>query len=141
MKFLRAQPMISTFFHIDWDWFERNNLSAIGMIRHQLSQTYQERFADGLKVKEIDYVDPETAEVLRIDNMREAILAHCQWEPDYISTEMPLAQSIFRIFLANNNQQQTVIQLAERLGRRDTRTILRALTASGVQYGIVPATQ
>ncbi|MDQ4079037.1 MAG: hypothetical protein M3220_22690 [Chloroflexota bacterium] len=137
MKFRLLRPTIDTPFHIDWDWFERNNISMESVIRNQLSEEYQRRF-EGQEVHEVDYIDPATGEVFRVDNLREAILAEGQWEPDYITRSMPLTQAILRIFLASNNQPLTPVELARRLERHDPEAILRVLTASGVSNGVVP---
>jgi hypothetical protein len=47
-------------------------------------------------------------------------------------------QGVFRVFLAENNRPLSPVDLAHHLGRRDPETILRVLTASGVQNGVVP---
>ena len=139
MRFKLLRPTVNTTFHVDWSWFERNNLNAQSFIRNQLSNEAQQLFENGLKVREVDYIDPESGEVFRMDNMREMILARCQWEPNYITSDMPLVQSVFRLFLANNNKPMTIIQLAQGLGRHNPQAILRVRTGSGVQNGIVPA--
>lgn len=137
MKFRQLRPSVETLFHVDWGWFDRNNIDAQSVIRNQLCYRCQQQFADGQEVAEVDHIDPETGEITRLDNLREAILAHCQWEPTYIDSEMPLLQGILRLFLASNNHPLSVLEMAQRLGRHDPETILRLLTARGVQSGIV----
>ncbi len=138
MKFKQLRPTVRTPFHIDWSWFERNNFDAEAIVRNQLCDTCRRQFEAGLPVTEVDYIDPETAEVIPMDNLREAILTHCRWEPDYIDGDTPLMQAILRLFLANNNHPLTPAEMGQRLTRRDADAILRVLTASGVQNGIVP---
>lgn len=137
MKFKLMRPTLDMPFHIDWGWFERNNMNPASAIRNQLCDEYQARYA-GQEPWEVDYIDPDSGEVLRMDNLREAILSHCRWEPDYITRDMPLAQAIFRLFLASNNTPMTANELARRLERHDPEMILRMLTATEVQNGVVP---
>ena len=138
MNFKAMRPTVDTPFEINWSWFERNNINAQSLVRNQLNYKWRQRFDNGLEIKEVDYINSETGEVFKMDNMREAILAECQWEPDYITRDMPLLQSILRLFLANNNQPMTVVEMARRLERHDSNAILNLLTASKIQNGIIP---
>ena len=138
MNFKAMRPTGDTPFQINWSWFERNNINAQSLVRNQLNYKWRQRFDNGLEIKEVDYINSETGEVFKMDNMREAILAECQWEPDYITRDMPLLQSILRLFLANNNQPMTVVEMARRLERHDSNAILNLLTASKIQNGIIP---
>ena len=137
MNFKAMRPTGDTPFQINWSWFERNNINAQSLVRNQLNYKWRQRFDNGLEIKEVDYINSETGEVFKMDNMREAILAECQWEPDYITRDMPLLQSILRLFLANNNQPMTVVEMARRLERHDSNAILNLLTASKIQNGII----
>jgi hypothetical protein len=138
MNFKLLRPTINTLFHIDWSWFERNGLDVQSLIRNQLSPNLLRKFADGQSPEEVDYIDPTTGEVFRLDSLRETILAESRWEPDFINNSLPLMQGVFRVFLAENNRPLSPVDLAHHLGRRDPETILRVLTASGVQNGVVP---
>lgn len=138
MKFKLSRPTSDTPLHVDWSWFERNHLNAESIVRNQLCYTCHQRFGDGQEVEQVDYIDPTSGEVFRMDSLRECILTHCQWERDYINGETPLVQAVLRLFLSTNNQPMTVTEIAQRLGRHDGEAILRVLTASGVQNGIVP---
>jgi hypothetical protein len=137
MKFKLRRPTLDTRFHVDWSWFERNNINPESVIRNQLTESYQQRMA-GEEIREVDYIAPDTGEVLRMDNLRETILIEAQWEEGYITSDMPLSQAILRIFLATNNRPMTAREMAQRLERNDPETILRVLTATGVTNGIVP---
>jgi hypothetical protein len=138
MKFKLLRPTLDTPFHIDWGWFERNQLNAESFVRGQLCYSCHQKFENGLEVEEVDHIDPETGEVFRMDNLRESILAHCQLQPDYLAPDVPVAQAILRIFLANNNHPLSALELSQRLRRSDAESLLRLLTASGVKNGIVP---
>lgn len=138
MNFKRLRPTSATRFHIDWSWFERNGLDVQSLIRNQLSDASLKKLADGDAVEEVDYIDPATGEVSRMDTLRETIIAESRWEPDFINASLPLMQGIFRVFLAENNRPLTAVELAQRLNRHDSDAILRVLTATGVQNGVVP---
>ena len=138
LKLKVARPTIETPFHLDWAWFERNHINVENVIRNQLTPRVAKRFPEGATVEILDHIDPETGEVSRMDALREAIMSECQWEPDYITGDIPLVQAVLRVFLANNNKQLTAGELAQRLGRNDPETILRVLTSGGVQMGVVP---
>lgn len=133
-----ARPTLETRFHVDWSWFERNNINAEKVIRDQLTPKVAERFPPEAAIETVDYVNPQTGEVTRLDSLREAIMSECQWEPLYLTGDIPLVQAVLRVFLANNNQPLTVIEIAQRLERIDPDPILRVLTTGDVQMGIVP---
>lgn len=137
MKLQLRRPTLETRFHIDWDWFERHGIDPESIIRSQLSDDLRASLANQ-PVEIVDHVDPESGEVIQIDSLRETIMADCQWRPDYLNTDLPLSQALLRIFLANNNQPLTAVAIAQRLGRHDPEAILRLLTSSGVQSGVVP---
>ena len=52
--------------------------------------------------------------------------------------DMPLLQSILRLFLANHNQPMSVAEIARRLERHDSQAILKVLTAGEIKNGILP---
>lgn len=133
-----ARPTTATRFHVDWSWFERNHLNTEKVIRDQLTPKVAQRFPPDAPIQTLDYVDPYTGEVTPIDSLREAIMSECQWEPHYLTGDMPMIQAVLRVFLANNNQPLTATEIAQRLERLDPDPILRVLTSGGVQMGIVP---
>jgi len=67
----------------------------------------------------------------------------CSNTPDFITGELPILESIFRLFLANGNQpldlEELAKQLSERRGGDSYRTsteILSCLLASDRYYGL-----
>lgn len=136
LSFIR--PTVETPFHIDWDWFERNDVNEEQVMRDQLTPDVRQEFEEGKVIEEVDWIDPDTGEVFRVDSLREAILSDCQWKPGYITQSTPLITAVFRALLANNNRPMTPVELTQRLGRSTPQTILNILTRGGIKYGIVP---
>lgn len=135
-RFGLARPTVDTPFHVDWSWFERNQLDSEQVIRDQLCPACARRLV-GEEPQDVDAVDLATGEIRMTDSLREAISAHCQWQPGYLSIEQPLAQVLLRLFLANHNQPQSVTEIARRIGRHDDDQLLRLLVSGTVRNGIV----
>lgn len=132
----RIKPTLDTRFHIDYDWWERDGGDLrIYLISH-LGQDQREFFSDNRNIEEMDWVDPVTAEVTRVDALKRALLEATQ-KPDFITHRTSLVDAVFRVFLANNNTPLTPVELGERIGR-DPRTILRTLSGTTVYKGLRP---
>jgi hypothetical protein len=54
-------------------------------------------------------------EEVAADKLIEAIGKCCSNQPGYITAEMPVIESVFRILLANNNRPMDTAELGERL--------------------------
>nr|WP_290667045.1 hypothetical protein [Ardenticatena sp.] len=138
MRLALLRSTVDTLFQIDFSWFEKRNISLDVLLHEQLCDQCAREFGDTIPDETLDYVDPNTGEVFQVDPVREAILSHCQWRPDYISNDTPLAVAIFRALLANNNRPMTPKELYQRIRRGSPETILHLLTRGGVKYGIQP---
>jgi len=130
---------INTKFHIDFSWWEKQNKDIRVFMRDLLCPECRETVGALSDAKMVDMIDPETAEVTRVDAIWEAIRACCSLKPDYITADTPLLDSIFRVFLANGNKPLSILELYERLDKRPPETILRMLTKGQVYLGIKPA--
>jgi len=131
------RPTVDTKFHIDLNWWQRQNKD----IRVFLQDILCEECRAGLDLNHeqtVDMIDPDTAEVQRVDAMWEAIRACCSLKPGYITIDTPLLESIFRVFLANGNKPLSVRELHERLNKKPAETMLRLLTKGRVYLGIRP---
>jgi hypothetical protein len=138
MLFARLRPTLDTPFQIDWQWFRQKGIDLNSKRLAHLCQQCRSQFQPGDSVDTLDWIDPASGEVFQVDAISEAIMSHCQWKPDYISSATPVMTGVFRALLANNNRPMTVAQLAQRLGRTDPDTLLRVLTSGPVKEGIVP---
>ena len=117
---------------IDPDWFEANNRSLLALIENCLCSKCRKR---------LDSEEKRGS----LDDLMTAVRECCSNETDYITGELPIMESVFRLFLANGNQALDLIELGRQLSERrgvDTyRTsveILSRLLKYDVYYGIRP---
>ncbi len=134
----RVKPTVDTPFHINYAWWEREGRNLRMELWHHLCPEHQAVYADRPEAGAIDWVDPQTGEVTRIDGLEHLIREHCSRQPDYINPELPLVDAIFRIFLSNGNRPMTPEQLSVIL-KRSPETILRMLSGQQVYKGLQPA--
>jgi hypothetical protein len=87
---------------------------------------------------EIDWVDDQTGEVMRVDGLWHSLRTCCSTMPGYITPNTPIVEAVFRTFLANGNKPLSIRELYELLDRRPPQTLLRMLTAANIYLGIRP---
>lgn len=136
-RFSLIKPTVNTPFQIDFAWWRMHDNNWRVFLRSILCEEHQAAFADVNADEEIDWVDPETAEVQKVDGLQQVLILHCAKEPDFITDHMTLVNSVFRILLANGNRPMTPLELAERTGK-PARTILQTLASPRVYKGIRP---
>jgi hypothetical protein len=132
-----AKPSLGTCFHIDFSWWSKNDRDWHVFLRNYLCAEHRKVFAGFEETDQVDWVDPLTAEVTRVDGIQHVLIMHCARQADFITPQTALVDAVFRLFLANGNQPLTVDQLAEMLGRPG-QTILRTLTGGQVYKGLRP---
>ena len=115
---------------IDLDWYQLNNRSFSTVAQSNLCPKCYER----LKTSE--------GEIPAAD-LLSTIKDCCSKAPGFITGELPILESVFRLFLANGNQPFDLEELSKQLGERrggDTyRTsveILSRLISSDQYYGL-----
>lgn len=136
-RFSFIKPTVQTCFHIDFDWWSKNDRSWRVYLRSNLCPEHQQAFENLQVGDEVDWVDPETAEVQVVDGLQHVLITHCAKQPDFIPDHSTLVDAVFRVFLANGNMPLTPIELSERLGR-PADTILKTLSGTRVYKGIRP---
>jgi len=132
----RIKPTLDTKFHIDYDWWKREGRDLRVYLLSHLSAEQRERFTEHRDTEEVDWVDPVTAEVRKVDALQRALREASQ-RPDFITAHTSLVDAVFRVFLANDNTPLTPVELSERIGRPPM-TILRTLAGKTVYKGIRP---
>lgn len=134
----RTRPTADTPFHIDYEWWVRESQNLRAYLITQLPPEKQDLFSANDEGESVDWVDPVTAEVRRVDGLQQALDEAAQ-SPDFIKATS-LVDSIFRVFLANGNRPLTPRQLGDMLGRPPD-MILRTLAGVQVYKGLRPAAE
>ena len=130
------RPTLATLFHIDYDWWEKGDRDLRVYLRSHLCAEHRTQYADA-GTDMIDWVDPQTAEVTRMDGLVLVMRTHCALEPNFIADYTSIVDATFRVFLTNGNQPLDSRQLAEKINR-DPDTILKTLGGKQVYQGIRP---
>lgn len=137
-KLAKFRPTLDTKFHIDYDWWENNNRNFRLYLRDQLCDECRDRFINHLNTENVDWVDPDTAEVRQTDALRECLRTRCANDPEYINERLPLVAACFRVFLANNNTPLSPNELNQLLPWKPSDTILKVLRSDRNYLGIRP---
>ena len=132
------KPDLETKFHIDFDWWEREGRDLRVYLQSHLCPECKVIYTNHRGSEEVDWIDPDTAEVTRVDALWQSLRTHCSQRPDFITENTPLTDAVFRAFLANGNAPLSVMELHEILGRRTAETILRTLGGRKIYKGIRP---
>ncbi len=130
------KPTKDTKFHIDYDWWERSNQDLRIYLLSHLPPEVRERLSQSEHDAVVDYIDPDTAEVMKLDALGLAIQQAAK-APNFINEHTSLVDSVFRVFLANGNTPLSSRELAEITGR-SADIILKTLGGHRVYKGIRP---
>ena len=132
-----VKPTVATPFHIDFDWWQKNERDWHVYLRSLLCPEHQEAFASMEEGQMIDWVDPVTAEVKPVEGVQHTLMSHCVKQPDFLTEQTAMVEAVFRLFLTNGNIPMTPDELGDRLNR-PAMTILRTLAGGRVYKGIRP---
>jgi hypothetical protein len=131
------KPTLFTRFHIDQEWWQRNEREWRVYLLSHLCPVHRAQFEAVEDDLTLDWVDPQTAEVRPIDGIQHALILHCSQQPEYITLHTSLVDAVFRVFLSNGNSALTVAEIAQRIQRPAT-IILKTLAGGRVYKGIRP---
>jgi len=132
-----VKPSLATSFHIDFSWWAKNDRDWRVYLRSNLCPEHQKAFENVDLEEKVDWVDPNTAEVQRVDGLQHILITHCARQSGFITEHSTLVDAAFRLFLANGNTPMSAIEIGERLGR-SPEVILRTLTGGRVYKGLRP---
>jgi hypothetical protein len=135
-----SKPDLDTKFHIDFDWWKKTGRDFRVHLRSNLCSECQEMYGSSMAAEEIDWIDPDTAEVKRVDGLWHALRTHCSQQPNYITDRTPIVAAVFKTFLANDNTPLSAVELHKRIGKRTPEIILRTIGGYTVYNGIKPVT-
>ena len=124
-------------FHIDYDWWNQANRDLRVYLQSHLCSEHQAIFADHTGQEIVDWIDPRTAQVRRVNGLEHTLNTHCSLRPDYITPQTSLVNAVFRVFLSNGNSPLTAEELAGRTGK-PAETIQRTLSGGRIYKGICP---
>jgi hypothetical protein len=136
-RFSLSRPTLQTKFRIDFEWWQQNDRDWHVYLSGLLCSEHQKAFAFSDTGQMVDWVDPQTAEVQRVDGIQHVLITHCAKQPEFIPEHTSMVDSIFRLFLANGNTPLTSVELSVHLGR-PAETILRTLTGGRIYKGVRP---
>ena len=136
-RFSLIKPTLQTPFHIDFDWWQKNERDWHVYLRSLLCPEHQEMFADVRQGEMIDWVDPRTAEVKPVNGIQHTLMTHCARRPEFVTEQTALVEAVFRLFLTNENMPMTAEELGSLLNR-PPETILRTLSGPRVYKGLRP---
>jgi hypothetical protein len=131
------KPKLTSPFQIDFEWWKRNDRDWRVYLRSFLCEEHQRMFENLNNDEIIDWVDPKTAEVKQVDGLQHVLISHCAKQEGFLTRNMALVDSVFRVFLSNGNKPQTPQELGEILNRPPA-TILRTFSGLRVYKGIRP---
>lgn len=131
---IRIKPTVDTDFHIDYSWWDKQDAELRTYLISLLPEDQRSVLQELADNEMIDYVDPDTAEVRKVDPLQAAMQNLID---DSDLSQTPLVDSVFRVFLLNGNTPLTPNELSERIGR-PAQTILRTLAGARVYRGIRP---
>lgn len=133
---MHARTDVHTPFHIDLGWWEGRGRS----LRRFFAAILDEDEADLSNGAPLDYIDPATAEVYRLDPIWVRVLIERAHRPGYITSTTPLTNAMLRALIENVNQPMSAVELHRRINRANPETFLRVLKTARTEYGITPAT-
>ena len=131
------KPTLQTLYHIDFDWWKSHDNNWHIFLFGCLCEEHQKMFNQQAESVMIDWVDPETAEITRVDGLQTTLMNHCAILPNFVTPNTTMIDAIFRVFLANGNKPMTPFELSDRIGK-PAETILRTLSGLQVYRGIRP---
>lgn len=136
-KFSMVKPTAETPFHIDFNWWRENDSNWKVFLQNYLCTEHQNTFDGVDENQQIDWVDPETAEVTQIDGILHVLINHCSHQPDFINEHNAVVDAVFKVLLVNGNKPMTALQIGEKINR-SADIILRTLAGPKVYRGIRP---
>ncbi len=132
-----VKPTLNTRFHVDFSWWSQSDRDWRVYLQSLLCPDHQQAFIDFQDEDMVDWVDPETGEVQRVNGLQHILIQHCAKQPGFITERTALVDALFRLFLANGNEPMTSQELAQQLGRPPL-TILKVLSSGQVYRGMRP---
>lgn len=136
-KYSIIKPTIDTPFHIDFEWWKSNDNNWRVFLLDYLCQEHQKVFENSDDDILIDWVDPETAEIHKVDGLQNILMSHCARQPGFVTINTAIVDAVFRIFLSNGNTPLSPAQLSL-LVEQPAQKILQTFGGFQIYKGIRP---
>ncbi len=136
-RFSLVKPTLQTPFHIDFDWWKQHDSNWRVYLISCLCAEHQQQIENTDIDTFIDWIDPDTAEVQRVDGLQHTLMNHCAKLEGFVTNYTSLVDAVFRTLLANGNTPLSPEELSQQLGR-PAMTILLTLTGLRVYKGLRP---
>jgi hypothetical protein len=133
------RPTVDTKFHIDYDWWQTSGRNFRLYLLEQLCDECKQRFATHRETETVDWVNPDTGEVIEADALLQCLKNMCAQQPDFIDPRVPLTAAAFRVFLINDNTPLSSKELHNIITWKQPETILSTLGGRTTYLGIRPA--
>lgn len=124
-----------TRFYIDYEWWDKSELDLKSYINTRLS--LDEEINLESESEEVDLVDANTGEVVKVDGFQYLIQTYFEQLPEDFATRTSLVDAVFCVLLANANQPMTANEIAEKVDR-PTATIIKTIGGPKIYQGIRP---
>lgn len=136
-KFSIIKPTLDTPFQIDFNWWQSHDQNWRVFLHSFLCDEHKAKFSSAGGETLIDFVDPETAEVHRVDGLQHILMTHCAKQAEFLTEHTSLVNAVFRYFLANSNTPASPRMLGAAISK-DPVMILRTFSGMHVYQGIRP---
>ena len=133
------RPTVDTKFHIDYEWWQTSGRNFRLYLLEQLCDECKQRFATHRETETVDWVNPDTGEVIEADALLQCLKSMCARQADFIDPRVPLTASVFRVFLINDNAPLSSRELHTIITWKQPETILSTLGGRTTYLGIRPA--
>jgi hypothetical protein len=133
------RPTVDTKFHIDYEWWQTSGRNFRLYLLEQLCDECKQRFATHRETETVDWVNPDTGEVIEADALLQCLRSMCARQADFIDPRVPLTASVFRVFLINDNTPLSSRELHTIITWKQPETILSTLGGRTTYLGIRPA--
>ncbi len=132
------RPTVDTMFHIDYEWWQTSGRNFRLYLLEQLCDECKQRFATHRETETVDWVNPDTGEVIEADALLQCLKNMCAQQPDFIDPRVPLTAAVFRIFLLNDNTPLSSKELHKIITWKQPETLLSTLGGRTTYLGIRP---
>jgi len=136
-RFSLIKPSVDTPFHIDIEWWKQYDNNWRVFMHDCLCAEHQTMFENLEDDNWVDWIDPETAEVKRVDGLQHVLMTHCARQPNFISANTTMVDAVFRVFLSNGNEPLSIREISGII-MRPAETILRTISGPQVYKGLRP---